>query len=269
MRAIFAATGAAVLLFTSIGLAQEKTLACKDGGSRGNDQARFCEMREQTLNAMPRLDVDASPNGGIAVKAWTQGQILVRSKVEAYAPTDAEAKQIAGQVRVETAGTQVKANGPKWEGGGGRGWSVSYEVFVPERIDLKLETTNGGINLNGVRGDLQFRTTNGGVKLAGVSGNVRGSTTNGGVNVDLIGSGAPGEVIDVQTTNGGVTLSVPSNYSGKFRAQTTNGGVSSDFGEVPKGEGERGRVVEMTTGSGSATVKLQTTNGGVKIRKQV
>ena len=74
MKTTLAVMGTAVFLCAGAALAQapETTLACKDGG-RDGDRFRSCEVREQTMAAAPRLDVDASPNGGITV---TQDRIL-------------------------------------------------------------------------------------------------------------------------------------------------------------------------------------------------
>ncbi len=66
------------------------------------------------------------------------------------------------------------------------------------------------------------------MKLTAVNGDVKGQTTNGGVDIDLDGSFWSGEGLDVETTNGGVKLSVPENYSARLEASTNNGGINID-----------------------------------------
>ena len=80
-----------------------------------------------------------------------------------------------------------------------------------------------------VESKVTFRTSNGGVKLIGVSGDVRGQTSNGGVDIDLEGTAWIGEGLDIETSNGGVKLAVPENYSARLEARTENGGVNSDY----------------------------------------
>jgi DUF4097 and DUF4098 domain-containing protein YvlB len=141
---------------------------------------------------------------------------------------------------------------------------VSYEVFVPRRADLSLETHNGGIAIADVNGRIDFTALNGGVVLKRVGGAVRGSTTNGGLVIELSGDRWDGESMDVSTTNGGVIMSVPENYSAHIETGTVNGGVNTDFPVT----GRITRQIALNLGSGGATVRAMTTNGGVHLKKQ-
>ncbi len=163
---------------------REKRLTCENNNNRG-DRARYCEIREQSLAAAGRLSVDAGPNGGATIKGWLQNDVLVRSRVEASADNDSQARSYAAQVRVDAAAGQVRAEGPA--AADNSSWSVSYEIFVPQTTDLTLNTHNGGIVISDVRGRIEFNATNGGVHLQRVAGDVSGSTVNGGVVVDLAG----------------------------------------------------------------------------------
>jgi DUF4097 and DUF4098 domain-containing protein YvlB len=172
----------AALLFSAGALsAQTPTLTCDN--ERNNRQVTHCEMQEQRLGALSRIAVDGRTNGGIAVKSWSNPDILVRAKVEAYADTDGAARALYSQLIVHTTGGAIAADGPA----SGR-WSVSYEVFVPAKIDLNLTANNGGISISGVTGQLEFQTANGGIHLQQVAGNVHGHTVNGGVHVELAGA---------------------------------------------------------------------------------
>src|SRR5262245_44876583 len=110
--------------------AADRPLACDDENRRWDHdrQERFCEMREYTTPVRPRVMVDGRTNGGIAIKGWDRREILVRAKVEAWAPTAGDARSIASQVQVITAGGEIRAEGLEAERE--RGWAVSYEVFV-------------------------------------------------------------------------------------------------------------------------------------------
>ncbi len=242
---------------------QERQLRCQEGQQSRNNLAGSCEMREATVPFTGRLDVDGGANGGITVKGWSRGDVLVRSQVWAFAETDAQAKSMAGQIRVNTSGGQVRAEGPEMDRN--QNWSVSYEVFVPQRADLSLKTHNGGIHVSDVSGKIEFEAVNGGVSLARLAGDVAGHTTNGGVKIELAGNRWDGQRLDVSTTNGGVTISVPENYSAHVETSTVNGGVSSDFGTAVRGKA--GRNLSFDLGSGGGTIRATTTNGGVHIRR--
>lgn len=244
-------------------VAQDKSLKC-EGEKRWNGrQERFCEIRENPLPYAGRLNVDAGMNGGITVKGWNRQEVLVRSQVEAWAATEAEAKAIGAQVRVEANGGQVRASGPDLRRD--NGWSVSFEVFVPNRADLNLKAHNGGISITEVSGRIEFDTMNGGVTLARLGGDVRGKTMNGGLTVTLSGSRWDGQQMDVSTMNGGVKMNVPANYSAKLETATVNGGISIDFPVTVQGEIDKKLSVNL--GNGGPLVRVVTTNGGVKIAK--
>lgn len=267
----FSALGAAFFLAVAIAPAQDKKLACGDKSRGDSHSSRVCDLRESTMPVSGRLAVNAAPNGGIRIAGWDKNEILVRAKVEAWGDNDGEASARIKEVRVVTSGATVTAEGPKsmgsW-GGNQQTWSVSYEVFVPRKIDLKLDTVNGGINVADVRGNMTFQTVNGGVHLSRTAGNIKGATVNGGVDVDLAGTTWEGEGLELETVNGGVTVSVPAVYSATFHAGTVNGGMISDFeGATIQGK-SRPKKLDLKLGAGGPTVKVETVNGGVKIRKK-
>lgn len=239
---------------------------CSSTGRWGDDDSqRVCEVRESTMGG-GALTVDAGQNGGIAVEGWDGNDIRVRAIVVATARDAARAKAIAGQVQVQTGGGRVSATGPaldrrEW-------WSVSYRISVPRRTDLDLHGNNGAIHIAGVTGNLRFDTVNGGVKLDDIGGRVNGETRNGGVSVTLNRDRFDGEGLDVQTSNGGITLHLPEGYNAELDTRTTNGGVSVDFPVTVQGELNTRRGLSTTLGSGGPLVRLRTTNGGVKISRR-
>lgn len=245
-----------------VGAVQERQISCES--SWGGKGESACEIRESTMPASGRLEVNAAPNGGIRIAGWDRSAVLVRAKVQASADTKAEAGQLLKEVRVIAAGIKVESEGPKVSG---KSWSVSYEIFVPRKSDLKLRTVNGGINVAEVHGDIEAGTVNGGLRFARSAGRVKGETVNGGITMDLDGSSWQGEGIDLETVNGGVTVSVPASYSARVEAATVHGGLNSDFASSQV-EGHRSRKsLNLTLGSGGPLVKLQTVNGGVRVRR--
>jgi hypothetical protein len=239
---------------------------CRSNGRYSDDDYKqHCEVRESTMPAGP-LNVDAGQNGGIMVEAWDGNTIRVRAVVQANASSEARAREIAGQVQVQAGGGRVYATGPdtdrrEW-------WSVSYRISVPEKNDLDLHANNGGITIIGVNGNMRFDTTNGGVKLQDIGGRVNGETRNGGLNVTLGGNRWDGEGLDVETSNGGVTLNLPEDYNAELETRTVNGGLRIDFPITVQGELTSRKGITTTLGAGGALVRVRTTNGGVKIGRR-
>ena len=104
------------------GLSQEEW--CRE--ARRSD---VCEVREETLSNVKVVDVDARGNGGVALRGWDRPDVHVRARVLVYADSDAEAKQIASEIRLVTTGGRIRAEGPSRERNfwRDRGWSVAFE----------------------------------------------------------------------------------------------------------------------------------------------
>jgi DUF4097 and DUF4098 domain-containing protein YvlB len=245
---------------------KDTSLACREDQRWHNDRlAGFCEVREQTLAPSGgTIAIDGRQNGGVAVQGWDKNEVLVKARVQTSAPTEAEAAQLAQQIRIETGGSKIFASGP--ENRRDYQWNVSFVVFVPRRADLSVETHNGGITIMDVNGKIDFTALNGGVALKRIGGMVRGSTTNGGLYIQLSGDRWDGDSLDVSTTNGGVTMSVPENYSAQLQTGTVNGGVSVDFPVTV--QGQITKALNVNLGAGGAMVKAFTTNGGVHVKRQ-
>jgi DUF4097 and DUF4098 domain-containing protein YvlB len=256
---------AVLLAFAGISAYAQKggSLSCRENGSYDDRLVGNCEMREQTLALGGPIAIDGRQNGGVSVKGWDQNQVLVRARVQTAAPTAEEAAALARQVTIQTGGAKIFASGP--ESRRDYHWDVSYEVFVPRRADVSIETHNGGIVIAEVNGRIEFTALNGGVVLKKVGGTVHGSTTNGGLVIELSGDHWDGDTLDVSTTNGGVVMSVPENYSAHLETGTVNGNVNVDFPVTVQG-----RIIKqiaLNLGSGGATVKATTTNGGVHLKR--
>jgi hypothetical protein len=236
---------------------------CDNYGDR--DRERFCEVRDVTIRApAQRLFVDGRDNGGVSFYGWNRNEVLVRALVQTNADTRAEAESLAQEIKIATDGDRIRADGPANRRYAN--WSVSYEVWVPRKSNVEADTHNGGISVDSVEGRIELHAVNGGIHLRGIAGDVRAETTNGGVSATLDGSTWRGEGLDLQTTNGGVTLEIPRGYNARLETGTVNGGMNIDFPITV--QGFIGRRISTTLGQGGPRVRATTTNGGVRIRER-
>jgi hypothetical protein len=248
----------------------EKNDFCQSNDWSWGNKKSVNEVREQIMPTVNLLTVDGKTNGGISVKGENRSDILVRACVQAWANSDEAAKQIVQNIRIEK-GSNVYAESSSDD----KNSSVSYQILVPNRTNLKLMAQNGGISINSVDGEIEFETRNGGVNLKDLSGNVKGKTQNGGVSVKLSGTSWNGNGLDVETRNGGVSIKLDENYAANFETGTVNGGISSQIEALKvekKDESERGwyrqnKRIEKAINGGGAKVRIVTTNGGITIRK--
>ena len=251
------------------GLSQEEW--CRD-----ERRADFCEVREETIPNSNTVYLDARGNGGVAVRGWDRSETRVRARITVYDDSREAAERLAKEIRITTTGGRIRADGPerdrdrrrrdRWDED--RWWNVTYELQVPRKADLSVDATNGGINIEDVRGRIDAHTVNGGIQLNDVGGEIRGETVNGGLQVELAGEKYDGPGLDLKTVNGGVTLRVPSNFSGELDARTANGGISVDFPVTISGLINNRRQITGTLGSGGPRLRLSAVNGGITIARR-
>jgi hypothetical protein len=241
-----------------------KQLTCQNGGY-DSERARHCDIREQTLPSIGRLNIDAGQNGGATVKGWLRSDVLVRARIDASAENEGAAAILASKVMIDGSGGQVRATGP--EPMNNSWWSVSYEIFVPQVSDVTLKTHNGGLTISDVRGQIHFDAVNGGVHLKRVSGDVSGGTVNGGIDVELTGAVFDARQMDLTTRNGGVTVAMPSHYSARVQAETGMGRIQSDFPMPQDATNGRSRKMEFSIGAGGPPIHITTGNGSIHLKR--
>lgn len=234
---------------------------CDRGGHR--DRERFCEVRDLKMPAGERLFVDARENGSVRFFGHDRNEILVRALVSTWADSRPDAQGLAKEISVQASGGRISVDGPSTRRSAG--WAVSFEVWVPRRMDVEAVAHNGGVSVDGVSGRMDLRAVNGGVSLQNVGGDVRAETTNGSVRAALSGTTWAGNFLDLETTNGSVTLDIPRNYNAQLETGTVNGGMHIDFPVTVQGRiNDR---ISTKLGNGGPRVRARTTNGSVRIRE--
>ncbi len=139
---------------------------------------------------------------------------------------------------------------------------------MPRRNDLDLNANNGGVSITGVSGTIRFDTTNGGVRLNDLGRRRSRRNTQRRPHACLSGDRWDGVGLDVETSNGGVTLTIPDGYNADLTTRTVNGGFRTDFPMTIQGELSPRQGITTTLGSGGAPVRVRTTNGGLRINKR-
>ena len=231
---------------------------------------------DETINetfpfaAGSRLEV-TNTNGDIEVSTWDREEIEIEAYKKVKSSSSDKARQAFDDLKVEiqqtSSGVTIDTDYPRSSGGwfGGVSSSVQYTIRIPAEADLDLETTNGKIEVEGAHGRIELGTTNGGLRVKDAGGSVSARSTNGSIDVEL-GSIDADEDMTLRTTNGGISLSLPSNIQASLSARTTNGSVSTDFPVTVQGTFRKNRL-EGDLNGGGASLDLKTTNGSIKIRE--
>jgi len=230
-----------------------------------DDRERLCEVRTVAVARGTRaLDIDASTNGGIRVTAWDRDSIAVHALVQTWGEDAAEAREIAQGVRVAASAGRIRTEAsPSTRRR--TGYAVSYHVFAPRGTDIDARSGNGGITIDGIAGRVDVQARNGGIAIRNAGGDVRGRTTNGGITLALAGSRWNGRGVELETTNGSVTVTVPDDFNADLEASTVNGAFDIDFPVTLQGRIDRRLTTKI--GNGGPLVRVATTNGPVRIRR--
>ncbi len=149
---------------------------------------------------------------------------------------------------------------------------------------LTAETTNAAVELQDIEGPVEVRTSNGHVRAEGmrgafdattsnssihaaldpVDGAVRLQSSNGGIDLSL----PPNEqsAVRAHTTNSGITLHLPGEVNARLVAGTSNSSISTDFEMRMRGEISKHHI-EGSIGNGGPLIDLSTSNGQIRIMK--
>jgi DUF4097 and DUF4098 domain-containing protein YvlB len=143
------------------------------------------------------------------------------------------------------------------------GNNIDYELFVPEGIEVSIDNTNGKTEVTEISNKLDINQTNGRLNLTHPTGYISADLTNGKITGDLDSS----KGLNLKSTNGNISLTLSSTFSGKFRIETTNGKIVKkdfDFRDVNDDK----KLFRGTLGNGDADIRLETTNGKITLIKK-
>lgn len=205
-------------------------------------------------------------NGLIEVSPGDGDQIQVTAERIAKAGTDEAAKDAAEKIEIRetvSADNIILDSKMNLTGMFGGNRQVKFHVRAPRGTMLRLSNTNGAIEITDMTGEMRLDTTNGGVKAVGISGVTHASTTNGGVSLEFVS--VPDGGITAETTNGAVVVTIPRDAKARITARVSNGGIEADGLALATTEQSRRRL-DATLNGGGPEIRLETTNGGVRIR---
>jgi len=230
-----------------------------------NRRENFCEVRQTRMRAPGgTITVDGLRNGGVTVIGADRDSLIVKTRIRAEARTQAEARDLARQVRTVINGSTITADGPRNHDDAQ--WNADLVIWAPKRSDLRLSSHNGPVSVEDISGQMELETSNGPLALRGLAGNVRARTSNGPMSITLTGTKWEGGGLDAETSNGPLTLRVPDGYSAHLEAGTSNGPMSLDFPVTVVGRITKNISTDL--GSGGKTIRAVTHNGPLSIARR-
>jgi|KBSMisStandDraft_5_1062788.scaffolds.fasta_scaffold44129_3 DUF4097 and DUF4098 domain-containing protein YvlB len=259
------------LIFSSNNVHFTKVTADTPAKAQQARQGDETERFEQTypLTANGRISL-SNVNGSIVINAWD------RAEVKLVAVKTADSKERLGDVQIKVDSKpdylSVETEYGDWKSHNG-GWhnngrlQVDYELTVPRGASLnEIETVNGSVTVGEFTNLTKVSAVNGNIKATNLRGTANLSTVNGEVFADFTRL-ETGSKVYLETVNGTVNLSIPSDSSATVRADSVNGAISNDFG-LPVRKGQYvGRDLYGRLGAGDVQVKLSSVNGRLSIAR--
>ena len=180
-------------------------------------------------------------------------------------------------------------------------FSVEFTVAMPRGAKLRATTGNGELSVDKAGSDVDVHTGNGAIHIGQTEGRVTATTGNGDLEIESAkgpvratsGNGrifvatstgpvtartGNGEVdvrmkalsgdadMDFRSGSGSVRVTLPADFNGEIDASTGNGELRSDFEIRVVGRLDP-RHIRGVIGSGGRTIRMQTGNGRLEIRK--
>jgi hypothetical protein len=206
----------------------------------------------------------ATKNGNISVSAVSVDSITAEITRHCTGEDSADAALYIDNIVVTdtVSGDQLTVEADMPDTSESRDYRADFDISAPESIYLDLTTVNGNLSANNMIGGAELLVTNGNIVGQNLRGSIEARSTNGNVSCDMVELGATESAI-LSTTNGEITLELPSNVSATFDASTTNGTITvTGFSSVNYTINEPNHKAG-TIGSGDATILITITNGNV------
>jgi DUF4097 and DUF4098 domain-containing protein YvlB len=199
-------------IFSSSSSADFPAESCADVHMRfdGHDAVVQSEERTITKAEAPTLRIHANANGPLDVRGWDKDSYSVT--LCKAAEEGADAQSLLSQIHLSLNDGDLRVSGPS------KASTMELEAHngpvTLSHVDgnLKARVDNGPITVNGCSGELDLSAHNGPVTLRDNSGKQTVNAENGPMSLALSGNSWEGAGLDARTTNGPVTLELPSGY---------------------------------------------------------
>jgi len=156
------------------------------------------------------------------------------------------------------------------------------DVQVPAGAILELRTSNGRLSVTGSTGDVTARTSNGRIDIKGSTGRLKLDTSNGTIEIEsesavvtaqtsngqinFAGALAPGDH-SFRSSNGRITLALPSGASFRLDADTSNGRVTSEFALNQSSGADEKHLLGVVGENPSMSIEAHTSNSNIEINQ--
>jgi DUF4097 and DUF4098 domain-containing protein YvlB len=255
-----------IAFFLSQLLGSVLAIAPNHNQTRATDSSDVINQINKTVTLAPGSNVKIQNiNGLVSIETWDSDRAEINITVRASDTAAMERRPIIIEDTPNSLTIRVDVDRELRRRGEDREW-VRHEarLKLPKRINLKVSSVNGKVDVGAITGEVDVNSVNGGVIVAQAGTATQLSSINGGISISLLRLGEGG--LRVHSVNGGVKIGLPSETNAEIDVHSINGGIDSNLpitvvGEVKRGQ-LRGRV-----GDGGPPITITSVNGGVTLRR--
>jgi DUF4097 and DUF4098 domain-containing protein YvlB len=243
-------------------------LALTVGAHASDHRGALTEEFHQTyaITANGRVELD-NINGDVHISSWDRNEV----KVDAVKYADTKERLDEAKIEIDSRADSVSIrtkypdHDHTWNWGSHNNpASVEYTLTVPRTARLdEIKLINGALDVNGVSGEVNASCINGRLEAHNLAGRARLSTING--RLDARFDQLPGNSVELNSVNGSVALTIPSDSKAELEASTVSGGISNDFGLRVNHHQFVGHDLRGELGTGGTRIKLENVNGRIEI----
>jgi len=252
-------------------------------------QALAAEAKEEFDKVIPAVGIESlslsNENGQVEIYASDGDKIIIHAVKKVTGIFEGECKTLLQNIEIKVKQTSNEVEIKHSELNKLMySQEIQYTISLPAKISIDISTTNGAITCKDRLADVNLETTNGEVEVTNCSGKLHAETTNGEITAECTTGNANFEStngslhlkikladngkIGAETTNGSIRLQIPKEVSAAFSAETTNGEITANDFEEFLSFNKHHTHATGKFGSGSGTIKLETTNGGISIESR-
>jgi DUF4097 and DUF4098 domain-containing protein YvlB len=228
-------------------------------------EARETWTRTYPVSAGATLDVKET-NGRITVEAVDAEAISVTATIVVKAATEEAARAAAKDHKIEETSSAdrvaLDGTGKGLQIAIGLSRHIEYDIKVPKSTNVTLRVTNGDVDVRGIEGFLRVEGTNGRIAADALGSGADVTSTNGRVALAFAKIGSSG--VRCKTVNGQIIVTVPTTASATIAGRVMNGRIATENLSITATEESRRRL-DATIGGGGPEIRLETTNGEVRI----
>ena len=207
--------------------------------------------------------------GSVEVLTTTENKVIISVKLDSRTSKESRAEEMFEDFEIEFTqdGNNVTIDAEyfgddsrtfNFFGSDRRNLQVKYEILVPKKYNVFVNTSGGSIGVGDIEGAIRVRTSGGSLHFEDINGPVKGKTSGGSIVLESCRGTA-----DVRTSGGSIQIG---HVEGDVEAHTSGGSISVDevMGSIDAST-SGGSISAYITKQPTNDCSLKTSGGSVRV----